>query len=113
MLGVSVLMKIFGHEPKDEADRRFDLMMSPSEKSVDHQSFYNYIGNPSKSCRDGKKKCHLAAVKIEVDKIFGRISSNNENSYQKEINNISGWCSENNLLLRVNNCKELIFDLHQ
>ncbi len=36
-----------------------------------------------------------------VDGRYHRISNNDKNLYQKEINNLANWCTENNLLLSV------------
>ncbi len=32
--------------------------------------------------------------------IIGQITNNDETSYREEINNLAGWCTENNLLLQ-------------
>lgn len=52
-----------------------------------------------------------SAVKFEsTTTIIGQITNNDEKSYQEEINNLAGWCTENNLLLIVNKIKALIVD---
>ncbi len=45
--------------------------------------------------------------------VIGQISNSDETSYREEINNLSEWCTENNLLLNIRKTKELIIDFRK
>ena len=45
--------------------------------------------------------------------INNHIISNGESSYQKEINNLAGWWTENNLLFNISKTKELQVDFRK
>ncbi len=50
---------------------------------------------------------------VDDTTIIGRITNNKENSYREEINNLTEWCTENNLLRNINKTKELINDFRK
>ena len=45
--------------------------------------------------------------------VSGFISNNDESSYRNQVNKISDWCDDNNLLLNVSKTKELIIDFRK
>ena len=45
--------------------------------------------------------------------VVGLISNNNETAYREEVENLTSWCKENNLLLNVTKTKEMIMDFRR
>ncbi len=82
LMGMSVVLQVFGHKPKYWTHEHVDLMMAPDEKSEDHQIYYSsswgehecqtkFHGNTSSSCWDVSLKTinvnHMVATEKKSD----------------------------------------------
>ena len=45
--------------------------------------------------------------------VVGLISKNDETAYREEVEHLTSWCKENNLLLNVTKTKEMVMDLRR
>ena len=45
--------------------------------------------------------------------VVGLISKNDETAYREEVEHLTSWCTENNLLLNVTKTKEMVMDFRQ
>ena len=45
--------------------------------------------------------------------VVGMISNNDETAYREEVEHLTSWCKENNLLLNVSKTKEMVMDFRR
>ncbi len=54
---------------------------------------------------------HWNTIKcVDDTAVVGRITDNNEKAYLEEVEDLTRWCQDNNLLLNISKTKELIVD---
>ncbi|KAI3358993.1 hypothetical protein L3Q82_015376 [Scortum barcoo] len=72
---------------------------------------YNYTADPGPETHNTRTELH--PVSLDDTAVVGRIANNDESDYRQEVEQLEGWCRQNNLCINVKKTKEMIVDFRR